>query len=83
MPFVIEAQVFPRGKLNFEHNLPPSRPSGLFTTGFNIQKFYVLLTLNIHAFCMDPRTSECYFFIQRELIGFYNRDGESLLSGTS
>jgi len=25
---------------------------------------------------MDPRTSECYFPIQHELIGFYNRDGE-------
>jgi len=34
------------------------------------------------CFCIDLRTNSCYFPIQHQAIGFYNRVGECLLRGT-
>ena len=53
------------------------------TTKFNIQKFYVLPTQCIYVFRVDLRANSDYFPIQHELVGFYNRDGTSLLRCTS
>jgi hypothetical protein len=52
------------------------------TTTFNFHKFYVLPTQCISVFCVDFRTNSDYFPVQRQLIGFYNRDGMCLQRGT-
>ena len=54
----------------------------IYTTGFNIQQFYVLPTHCIYVFYVDLRTNSDYFPIQHQLTGFYNWDGVCLLRGT-
>jgi hypothetical protein len=54
----------------------------VYTTGFNIHKFYVLPTQCIYVFCVDLRINSDYFPIQHQLFGFYNGDGVCLLRGT-
>jgi len=45
-------------------------------------QFHVLSTQCGCVFCLDLRTNRDYFAIQRQLIGFYKRDGVYLLRGT-
>jgi hypothetical protein len=51
----------------------------LCTTRFNIQQFYMVLTL----LCMELRTNCNFYLIQHQLTGFYNQGGECLLRGTN
>jgi hypothetical protein len=53
----------------------------LRTARFNIQKFYMVLSL-LPVFCTDLRTDSGFCFIQLKLIGFYNRGGKCLQRGT-
>jgi len=53
----------------------------LYTTGFYIQKFFVLPTLCICWSCMDLRTNSDHFPIQHQLTAYHNRDGVCLLRG--
>ena len=50
---------------------------------FNIQQFYVLLTLCIYVFCVDLRTNITYFPIQLSMVAFENVDGLCLLLSRS
>jgi hypothetical protein len=52
------------------------------TTRFNIQKLYVLPTRFIFVICVGLRTNSCYFLIEYEGTGVYNRGGLCLLRGT-
>jgi len=51
----------------------------LWTTRFNIQKFYVLGTKDTYVFCKELVTKSIYFPSQYLVIGFYNREGVCLL----
>jgi hypothetical protein len=46
----------------------------IYTTVFNIQKFYVQPTQCIYVFCVDPRTNSDYFPVHYQVTGLYNRD---------
>ena len=50
---------------------------------FDIQIFYILLTKWICLFWMDLRGNWDYYITRQQLLGFYNRYGQSLLRSTS
>jgi hypothetical protein len=52
------------------------------TNSFNIQEFYMMLHY-IGVFCIYPRTNSDFCPMERQLIGFYNRDEKCLLRGTN
>ena len=54
----------------------------LRTTGFNIQKFYMVLTLRLYVFVRFSEQTATFALYNLSRLVLYNRGGECLLRGT-
>jgi hypothetical protein len=55
----------------------------LYMSSFNVRKLYFLPKKCICVFCTDLRKKRYCLPTERQLIGFYNRDGVCFLCGTT